>query len=334
WGVVTRRFFEAGAMTTLLMALLFIPLVFGLHDLYEWTHTEAVAEDPLLQSKAPYLNEPFFLARAAFYFIVWIGIALVLHRWAHVQDRTDLSAADRTRANDRQRQFSGPLLALYGLTVTFAAFDWLMSLEPHWFSSIYGLMIAGGQALTALAFGLVVLGWLAERSPLVDVITERHYNDLGSFLLAATLIWMYLAFSQFLIIWSGNLPEEVVWYLARLEGAWVWIAILLVLFHFAVPFALLLSGRIKRNRRWLMQIAVMLLVADLLHLWWLVAPAFHPGDFHLHWLDLAAPVGIGGVWVAVYLWWLRRRPLLPRQAPVDADPHVQPTRLQEVAVHE
>ena len=334
WGDVSRRFFEAGAMTMPLLALLFIPLLFGLQDLFEWSHADVMAEDVLLRQKERYLNVPFFLLRSAIYFIIWIGIALILHRWAQTQDRPDLTGAARTRFLDRQRQLSGPMLAFYGLTVTFAAFDWLMSLEPHWFSSIYGLLVAGGQALTALAFVLIVISFLVNEAPLADVLTDRHFNDLGNFLMASTLLWMYLAFSQFLIIWSGNLPEEVVWYLARLEGGWVIIAILLVIFHFAVPFAWLLSARVKRNPRRLLPIAAMLLVADLFHLWWLVAPAFHPGDFHLHWLDLAAPIGIGGVWIAVFLWWLRRRPLLPRQIMAAPVASAHGAHLQEVTTHE
>jgi hypothetical protein len=325
WGVAMRRVLEANILVLILMALLFVPLVFGVPLLYPWARPEVRAVDPLLQYKFPYLNVPFFLGRAVGYFVIWIGVALLLTRWSRQQERAT-DAEDRAAIATRLRQFGGPGVVLYGLTMTFAAFDWTMSLEPHWFSSIYGVMIIAGQVLTAMAFAIVVLAWLTPRSVLGQFMTDQHFNDLGNFLLGATLFWMYIAFCQFLIIWSGNLPEEVVWYLARLEGGWVWVAVVLLLFHFALPFAILLSARLKRNANRLAAVAGALLAADLLHLYWLVEPAFHPGDFALNWLALVTPFAIGGIWLYVFLWWFRRRPLLP--------PHteaVQELTFQEVA---
>jgi len=211
----------------------------------------------------------------------------------------------------RLRQFGGPALALYGLSMTFAAFDWGMSLEPHWFSSIYGVLIIAGQVLAAMAFAIIALAWLSQQPPLAQLMTDQHFNDLGNFLLGVTLFWMYIAFSQYLIIWSGNLPEEVVWYLARLEGGWGWVALFLLLFHFALPFAVLLSARIKQRAERLTLMAGLLLVAELVHLYWLVEPAFHPGDFTLHWLHLVTLVAMGGLWLAAFVWRIRQRPLLP-----------------------
>jgi hypothetical protein len=175
-------------------------------------------------------------------------------------------------------------------------------------------MIIAGQVLTAMAFAIVLLAWLTPRTVLAYFLTDQHFNDLGNFLLATTLFWMYIAFSQYLIIWSGNLPEEVVWYLARLEGGWRWVALFLLLFHFALPFALLLSARLKRSAQQLATVAGILLIADLVHLYWLVEPAFHPGDIALNWLALVTPLAIGGLWLYTFLWWFRRRPLLPPHA--------------------
>ena len=310
WGVVLRRVLEANILVTVLMAVLLLPLLVGIPSLYSWAQTAVAAADPVLQHKSPYLNVPFFVVRAVLYFVLWIGLALFLNRWSRQQEAiTDPHA--REEMDTWLRQFGGPGVVLYGLTMTFAAFDWTMSLEPHWYSSIYGVLLIAGQVVAALAFAIVVLAWLRPRTALATVLTTQHFNDLGNFLVGVTLFWMYIAFSQFLIIWSGNLPEEVVWYLARLEGGWQWVALFVLLFHFVLPFAVLLSGRVKRQPQALVVVAATLLLADLVHLYWLVAPAFHPAAFALHWLDLLLPVALGGLWLYGFLWCFRRRPLLP-----------------------
>jgi hypothetical protein len=296
---------ETSGLMTVLMALLFIPLVFGLTQLYEWTHTEAVAEDALLQHKQPYLNSPFFLARAVIYFIVWIGIALLVNRWSREQERRPSA-----QWSLRLRQFGGFGLAAYGLTITFAAVDWVMSLEPHWFSSIFGLLVASLQVLSSFAFVILILVLLDRYAPFLGVITPTLYGDLGNLLLAVTLLAAYLSFAQYLIIWAGNLPEEVTWYVRRRDTSWGWVALFLLLFQFALPFAALLSGRVKRSRRSLARVAATLLFATFVHLLWLVAPAFHPQALRIHWLDVVAFVAIGGLWLAGFFWQLRSRPLL------------------------
>jgi hypothetical protein len=305
WGRVARRLLEAGGLMTILLALLFLPLLLGLDDLFVWTHPDAVAADPLLQHKQPYLNLPFFLARLALYFIVWIGSALLLNQWSRQQERALGPHLER-----RLRKFGGFGLAAYGLTITFAAIDWLMSLDPHWFSSIFGLLVASVQVLGALAFIVLALAWLDRFAPFREVITPALYGDYGNLLLTATLLAAYLAFVQYLIIWAGNLPEEVTWYLQRRDTGWGWVALLLPLLQFALPFAALLSGRIKRSRRQLARLAGLLLFATWLHLFWLAAPVFHPERFYLHWLDVVAPLAIGGLWLAGFLWQVRSRPLL------------------------
>jgi hypothetical protein len=305
WGLVIRRLLEASGRLTLLAVLFFLPLLPGLDDLYVWMRPAAVQADALLQHKQPYLNLPFFLARAVFYFIVWALLAWQLNRWSRQQDRSQ-----EPTLVDRLRRLSGPGLAVYGLTITFAGVDWVMSLEPDWFSSIFGVLVAAGEALSALALTTMVLAWLAAYPPLSTVVTRQHFGDLGNLMLAAVLFWAYIAFAQFLIIWSGNLPEEVTWYLHRLEGSWQAWALFVLLFGFALPFAALLSGRLKRRARLLTIIAATLLVAQWAHLHWLVVPVVQPGGLSLHWLDLAAWIAVGGLWVAGFLWQLRRETLL------------------------
>jgi hypothetical protein len=305
WGVVIRRLLEASTRLTLLMALLFLPLLLGLADLYPWARPEAVAADYLLQHRQPYLNLPFFLLRALLYFAIWIGLTLLFNRWSRQQDRGDDPALV-----DRLSRFGGIGLAVYGLTMTFAAFDWLMALDAHWFSSMFGVLVAGSQALTALAFAIVVLSWLAPHEPFATFVTRQHFSDLGSLLMAALLFWAYISFMQYLIIWSGNLPEEVQWYLYRFDGGWGVIAVVLLVLGFALPFAALLSGWVKAQRRTLTPIALGLLVIQWLHLLWLAIPAVRPGGWPLHWLDVAALVGVGGIWFALFLWQLGSRSLL------------------------
>ena len=310
WGVIIRRFLESGMMTLPLMALLFVPLLFGLPWLYEWARPQALAHDALLRHKSAYLNVPFFLARAALYFVLWSGAAWMLSRWSAEHDR---SADPRLIA--RQRLASAPGLALFVLTVTFASVDWIMSLEPHWYSTIYGVHFFGGHALAAFAFTILLAALLAGRAPLAGVVTPRHFVDLGNLLLAFVMLWAYFAYSQWIIIWSGNLPEEISWYLSRNRGGWQWVLAALIAFHFVTPFFLLLSRSVKQRPTMLWSVAAAIIFMRLVDVFWYIAPAFHPGAFTLHWMDIAAPIGLGGIWLAVFFWQLRRRPLLPLHDP-------------------
>jgi hypothetical protein len=210
---------------------------------------------------------------------------------------------------------AGGLLA-YGLTITFAAFDWLMSLEPHWFSTIYGVLIMGGQALSAMAFAIVVLAWLVRRTPFNELITANHFHDLGNLMMGFTMLWAYFAFSQYLIVWAANIPEETEWYLHRTAHGWQYIALMLVVFHFAVPFLVLLSRAIKRNATTVARVAAGILVMRFFDLYWLSAPAFaHGGEPHAHWLDAAVPVSVALVWLSYFVYQLRGRALLPLYDP-------------------
>jgi hypothetical protein len=317
WGIPIRRILESGTRTLPLVALLFLPIAFGVRRLYPWARPEEVAKDALLQAKEAYLNVPFFLARAAFYFAVWILFAWLLNRWSLEQDHAGTPALTR-----RLQMLSAAGLVAYGLTMTFASIDWVMSLEPHWFSTMYGVMTIAGQALNALAFVTAALILMSAQKPFAGYVKTSHYHDLGKLLLAFVMFWCYVAFAQYLIIWAGNLPEEIPWYLRRLSGGWGWIGAALVLFHFALPFLLLLPEGANRNSRILAGVAALVVLMRFVDVYWLVRPVFTQATgaaastrFQVHWLDLAAPIGIGGVWLAFFLWQLEERPLLPSKDP-------------------
>ena len=310
WGLPVRRLLEAGSRTLPLMALLFAPFLLGMPVLYVWARPEAVAADPVLQAKQLYLNVPGFWVRAVVYFAVWIGMARCLNAWSLLQDQT----ADRTLAT-RMKVLSGPGLVLYGLTVTFASIDWVMSLEPAWHSTMYGMIFMTAQGLQALAFVIIACVLLVRGGALAAIARPAQFQDLGNLTLTFLMLWTYTAFSQFLIIWAENLTDEAPWYLHRTTGGWQAIALALVVLQFAVPFVLLLSRAVKRSLWVLSLVAVGILAMQMVSLVWLVAPAFHPDALRLHWMDLAAPLGVGGIWLAFFLWRLQDRPLLPRHDP-------------------
>jgi hypothetical protein len=313
WGVVIRRILESATRTFPLTLIFFVPLVFGIHSLYIWSRPEVMAADHILQHKAAYLNVPFFLGRAAFYFAIWLTLSYLFNKWSLQQDLTGPEPW-----NLKMQLLSGPGLLLYGFTVTFSSIDWVMSLEPHWFSTIYGILFIGGQGVSALAFVIAVVVLIATRPPLSEAITAKHLRDLGTLLFAFIMLWAYFNFSQFLLIWAGNLPPEIPFYLRRIRGGWMWVGLCLVLFHFVAPFLLLLSRDFKRNPKTLGAVAVWMLVMRFVDLLWLSAPGVTGGQFQLHWLDVAAPVGLGGIWIAAFFWQLKQRPLLPVH-----DPHLE-----------
>jgi hypothetical protein len=306
WGVVIRRPIGAAARVLPILTLLFLPIVFGMHHLYEWTHADVVANDEILQGKQVYLNTPFFLVRAAFYFAVWNALSFFLNKWSLEQDRTG-----DPRFARRMQVLSGGGLVAYGLCITFAAFDWMMSLAPHWFSTIYGVLIMGGQGLSAIAFLLVILVWLSRRKPLSDVVVAGHFHDLANLMLAFVMLWAYFSFSQYLIIWSGNLPEEITWYMHRLQSGWRAVALMLVVFHFVVPFVLLLSRAVKRAPETILKVAAAILIVRLVDLFWLIAPEFHREGLSVSWMDVVLPLTLVSVWLGCFMWQLRGRAILP-----------------------
>jgi hypothetical protein len=314
WGVVIRRVLEAASRTLPFMAVLFLPIVFGMHELYLWTDADAVARDIILQRKAPYLNVPFFLVRAAIYFLVWSGLALTLSKWSLEQERD----GERGHALKMQR-LSGAGLVIYAATILFMSVDWIMSLDPHWYSTMFGILFMGGQGLSALAFSIAVVILLSRTEPMSRVIAPAHLHDLGKLMLAFVMLWAYFSFSQFLIIWSANLPEEIPWYLKRMGGGWQWVGLALIFGHFALPFVLLLSSDIKKNRRTLIGVAITVILMRIVDLFWNIGPMHHENTFGVTWLDVVTPLALGGVWIALFLWQLQSRSLLPMGEPYLAE---------------
>ncbi len=308
WSFSIQRFLEAGMRTVPFMILFFIPVLLGMSDLYPWMHPEHLREVAL--KKLGYLNQPFFIGRTIFYFAVWTAMALPLARWSRAQDAD--GAGSRTGA---LRKLSAAGLVVYALTVTFAVTDWAMSLEPDWHSTIYGMMFMVDQALAALALAIIMLRALLNTRPFAGLLSPGIFNDLGNMVLTLVILWAYMSFSQLIIIWSGNLPEEISWYVRRLDPGWRMVALFLLIFHFFVPFFLLLLRRSKRSPEVLWKIAAGLLVMRLIDLYWLVEPAFNPQGLAAHWLDLAALLAVGGLWTALAAAMLKGAPLLALRDP-------------------
>jgi hypothetical protein len=310
WGFPLRRPLESGTKTLVLMAVLVLPILFRLPLLYSWADPSKVAADPLLQYKHAYLNVPFFVVRTVIYFSIWILITSLLNKWSQQQDETGEAGLTQ-----RARSLSAPGLLIFGLTVTFASVDWVMSLEPHWLSTIFGMIFMVSEVLAAMAVMTVTVIRLSKEKSLNGMVTPRLLNDYGNLLLVFTMLWAYLSFSQFLIIWGANLRDEVPWYLTRARGGWAGVAVILIIFHFAVPFLLLLTRFVKRRAEILGWVAAGLIVMGLVDIFWLVTPAFNHAGPEFHLTDWLAVLGIGGLWLWRYTSQLQGRPLLPLHDP-------------------
>jgi len=321
WGFVIQRPLEAAVRTFPLLAVMFVPLIFGIRFLYLWGNREIVQHNLGLQQQAQYLAPRWFVLRAAIYFLAWIFMAQFLNRWSAAQDQSGSIVLRR-----RLQNLSGPGLVIYFLTVTFASFDWMMSLDPQWGSTVYPFILIAGQVLAAFAFVVAILAILVQYKPMSEIVQEKHLHSLGKMMLAFVMLWAYCSYSQLVIMWAGNLPDEIPWYLRRLNTGWKYVGLALVLFHFAVPFALLLSRDLKRNARRLTRVAILLLLMRYVDLLWWIAPNPLPGfqrGIWFQWMDIVVPVGLGGIWMAAFAWALRQRPLVP----------LHDQRFQEVVGH-
>jgi hypothetical protein len=293
--------------------VLLLPLLAGLQHLYPWARPEGLAGEPALQHAAFFLQVPFVLGRLAAYFVVWCILAFFLKRWSVQQDqRGDPSCARKLSA------LSSVGVLLYVLTISFLSVDLLLSLESGWDSSIIGFLVGTDCLLTALSFIVVIVVLLAKDTPLREALTTDRVHDLGNLLMALVIFWAYIAFAQYLVIWMANLPEEVGWYLRRTQGGWEWVARALMGLHFALPLFLLLFRFIKRSTGSLVVVALFMLLMRWVDLLWTIAPSFRP-VLRVHWLDVALPLAMGGLWVAAFAWVLRRQPLLPLHAEVAED---------------
>ena len=310
WGIVVRRTCETVFATIPVMAALFVPLLFGLQDVYSWSVPGAAEHDALLRWKAPFLNVPFFLIRATIYFGCWSFIALLYYRLSRGQDAT----GDPT-VSARLRKFAGPCIIVLALTSTFASIDWIVSLTPHWYSTMFGVYFFAGSFVGFIALLSVVAAAMRGAGLLDTVISTEHLHDLGKFLFAFTSFWAYIGFSQFFLIWYANLPEESIWFKARLEGSWTIVSLLLMAGHFGVPFFYLMGRTVKR-RGWTLAVGgTWLLAMHFVDLYWQVMPTLHPEGVRPSALDVAAFLAVGGCFVAAAGWLMRRQALVPLRDP-------------------
>ena len=310
WGYPARRFFEAAVSTLPTLAALFLPILFGFSLIYPWTNPHLVSANELLRHKQPYLNGSACIVRAIVLFAIWITGARLLRKWSADQDAT--RSVEPTK---KLRSLSGPGLVIYPVTVTFACVDWVMSMETDWYSTVFPMLVCVGQMLSALAFIILFLGWQARRSELAQILNAEGFHHLGNLLLTFTMLWAYLAYCQLIVIWSGDLPHEIGWYLHRIAGAWRWIAVGLLGFHFLAPFCFLLFRPIKSNPQFLVAIAAIIFLAHIVELWWMLAPSIYQNGFHVSWIAPAAFLAVGGVWLTIFLKSLEAKPLLPLNDP-------------------
>jgi len=310
WSVVVRRITENLTGTIPVLAILFVPVLFGIHSLYHWSHADVVAQDAVLQHKSAYLNQTFFIIRTIIYFSIWGVLA-----WRLLKVSGDQDKGHSESITARMKRISAPGIVLFAFTLTFAGFDWLMSLEAHWYSTIFGVYVFSGGLLAALAVLTLVALTLRENGILADTITEEHYHDLGKLMFGFTIFWAYIAFSQLLLIWYGNIPEETLWYKHRWDvTGWQIISIVLLFGHFVIPFLALITRAAKRNFKVLKLVAIWLLIMHFVDLYWIVLPVFSP-ELSVSWMDVTAVVGIGGIFLWYFWRQMASRPVIPVNDP-------------------
>jgi hypothetical protein len=315
WGLVARRVFEAATRTLPLMLLMFIPIAMNMPTLFKWARPEAI-DDAIIQTKAAYLNPEFFFIRVGIYFAVWMGLSFTLSRWSKQQD--EMAPQPPGPLDRRFRVLSGPGMILHVLAITFMSVDWVMSLDPHFYSTIFGVLILGGQGLSTLAFTILVLQGLSNSRPISAVADAERFHDYGKLMLAFVMLWAYFNVSQLLIIWSANLPEEIPWYIERLQGHWAPWAVVVLVGHFVLPFMLLLSRDLKRHGRVLSRVAFLVLVMRVIDFVWTIGPVFRH-DYTLHWMDFAMVVAFAAPWLFLFYRNLGSRSLVPANDPYFKD---------------
>lgn len=320
WGVVIRRVLEAGTRTLPVLVVLFIPLAIGVYtrSFFEWTHL--TTEDHVMAQRGVFMTPWFWVVRSAIYFVLWGVMIQLLNKWSAQQDKT-LTVEESRLVLEKASRFSGPTMVVYCLVVTFAAVDWMLELDSHWFSTIWGLLFVAGWALSCFCFVVAVMAYLSDKAPMDRVLGKRHFHDLGKLVLALVMVWAYFNFAQFLVIWAANIPEETGWLLTRMKGGWGYIGVGLILFHFAFPFLVLLQQDFKRRAKWIAMIAIFILIMRLVDMFYLIGPsnrvsgAMEQGAFFVSWMDIVAPIAVGGIW----LWWffgeLLKRPMVPLKDP-------------------
>ncbi len=325
WGVVIRQILGAASRTLPLIFLLFIPIMIAAYTghLYAWSRPDLITDEltkHAIEHRGAFQTPIWWLIRTLAYFVVFGVIVYLLNKWSAEQDASN-GYEESSSILGRATAFSGPTMVFYVLVVTFAAVDWVMSLDASWFSTIWGLLFAVGWALSCFCFTVIILAFLFDKEPMNRVLGKRHFHDLGKLMLALVMVWAYFNFSQYLIIWSGNLPEETQWYLTRMNGGWGAFGVFLIVFHFAVPFIILLSREVKRKPKMLAIVAGFILVMRIADMLYLIEPspmiggAVNMSGFHITLFDIAAPLGVGGIWLWYFFAQLQKRPLVPAMDP-------------------
>lgn len=308
WGVMTRRALESASRTLPLCAILFIPVAIGIPWLYDWAHADLVKNIYVLRHRAVYMNPTMYIGRAILFFVVWLIIMYFLNKWSLEQDETG-------GLEQKLVRLSAPGLLIYVFTISYATIDWAESLENNWFSTIWGFLFVAREGLAAFAFLIIVMALLSQREPFSHIFKPKHLHDLGKLLLVFVMLWAYFEFSQLVVVWSGNLTDEIPWYLHRFATSWGWLGVMLIVLEFIVPFLLLLSRPLKRNVVALCCVVGLIIFMRWVDLMWIVMPQYYQRGFRLTWMNIVVPASIGCLWIAVFVWQLQKRPLLPLQAP-------------------
>ena len=311
WGIVIRRPLESATRALPLVFILFAPIFFGFRYLYgAWLNAPTTGEGRLSDFQQHYLTASWFHIRALIYFAVWLLLMWIFNSWSRKQD---VDREDRALRR-RLKMLAGPGIILYVFAMSFAAIDWVMSLSPHWASTIYGFLYVAGQLISSMSLMICIVVLLSRAPVFAGVLKPRYLHDLGKLLLAFVMLWAYFSFSQLLIIWSGNAPEEISFYRSRLYGEWGYVSVIILIFHFFVPFFLLLSRDLKRNPSLLPKVALWLIFMRFVDIFWLTRPEFTSSAIPSLW-DLAAALGLIGLWLFVFAWQLQKMPLLPLGEP-------------------
>lgn len=321
WGVVIRRIAEACSRTVWFLPILFIPIGMGVYHLYEWSHL--VGHDTIIDRRGIYYEPWFWMLRTVIYFFLFGLMVYLLNSWSAKQDKAE-SYEEAALWLGRPTAFAGPTMVFFVIIVTLAGVDWMMSLEPHWFSTIWGLLFAAGWALSCFCFAVALMAYMADKAPMDRVLGKRHFHDIGKLMLALVMVWAYFNFSQYLIIWSGNLTEETPYFLVRSKGGWGAMGLFLIVCHFAFPFLVLLQQDFKRKAKWLATLAIFILFMRLVDMYYIIGPSPKIGELKLHLLDVpfritpwdfVAPIAVGGLWLAWFFWQFGSRPIVPAKDP-------------------
>ncbi|MDZ7715849.1 MAG: hypothetical protein U5J95_06510 [Balneolaceae bacterium] len=310
WGTVVRRIPEALSSNIWIWALFFIPILFGMHSLYHWTHADAVAADPVLQGKVPYLNTPFFIIRQVIYFGIWGFLGYKLYNSSVEQDETGDWGLETF-----QRRLSGPGTFIFAITLAFASFDWLMSLDPHWYSTMFGVYFFAMSFQAVFATLILLILYLRKKDILANTIRRVHIRDLGLWMFAFTVFYAYIAFSQFLLIYYANIPEETVWFLERFNGGYQYLAYFYLFGRFVIPFVVLLNKKAKENFKIVSSVSTLILVSHLIELYWIVMPVLNHHGFHLSWMTITAFIGLGGMFLGLFFHKFKKQKMVPVNDP-------------------